>query len=96
MHTTTTIRVLHGKGASLLNQPFLRLIPSLTLLLFLILQGTSWAEPVNFDRDIRPILADKCYACHGPDSKTREAELRLDTKQGALGVCVSSVQAGSE
>jgi Protein of unknown function (DUF1553)/Protein of unknown function (DUF1549)/Planctomycete cytochrome C len=41
--------------------------------------------PIDFNRLILPVLADNCYACHGPDSKQRKAKLRLDTKEGAFG-----------
>ncbi len=42
------------------------------------------AERLRFNRDIRPILSDKCFHCHGPDSKRREADLRLDERKAAV------------
>jgi hypothetical protein len=38
---------------------------------------------VDFNRAIRPVLAAKCYACHGPDEDKRKADQRLDTRTGA-------------
>ena len=39
-------------------------------------------EIVDYNLHIRPLLSDKCFACHGPDAKQRKADLRLDTKEG--------------
>ena len=54
----------------------------LSTLCALLLQAE---EPINFNRDIFPILSDKCFHCHGPDDTDREEDLRLDIPDGALG-----------
>ncbi|MCA9134109.1 MAG: PSD1 domain-containing protein, partial [Planctomycetales bacterium] len=54
---------------------------------------TLHAEDVDFVSDVRPLLAQKCFTCHGPDEGTREAGLRLDLPRGLLGELESGVQA---
>ncbi|MEO0338095.1 MAG: PSD1 and planctomycete cytochrome C domain-containing protein [Bacteroidota bacterium] len=44
----------------------------------------AFAGKVDFNQHIRPILSDKCFACHGPDANKRESGLRFDTKEGAF------------
>lgn len=43
------------------------------------------ADDVDFNRDIRPILSDNCFACHGPDANHRKGDLRLDVRDDAVG-----------
>ncbi len=44
----------------------------------------SESEPLDFGRDVLPLLADRCFSCHGPDAAARKARLRLDVRQDAV------------
>lgn len=46
--------------------------------------GKVRAEPVRYGRDVRPLLSDRCFKCHGPDEAARQAELRLDEREAAV------------
>src|SRR5690348_12376528 len=53
------------------------------LCVFLGIGFTCAAASVEFNRDVRPILSDKCYVCHGPDAKAKHIPFRLDHEEDA-------------
>ena len=64
-----------------IGQRLLNLFPYICVFLFTL---PVIAEPLNFNRDIRPILSENCFYCHGVDGNKREADLRLDVREDAL------------
>ena len=66
--------------------------PTLAIAMALQQQGVA-ADRVLFNRDVRPILAEHCWQCHGPDARARQAGLRLDVRERALQAAESGVVA---
>ncbi|MDB5323911.1 MAG: Protein of unknown function (DUF1553)/Protein of unknown function (DUF1549)/Planctomycete, partial [Phycisphaerales bacterium] len=62
----------------------LTFLSTLVFITLLTARTRAAEPPINFSRDIHPILSENCFACHGPDEKARKAKLRLDTQEGAF------------
>ncbi|MEY2880756.1 MAG: hypothetical protein RLZZ15_3136 [Verrucomicrobiota bacterium] len=60
-------------------------IPFAGLVALAVAVATAGAAPVDFNAEIRPLLSDRCYRCHGPDAGSRKGKLRLDQREAALG-----------
>ena len=63
----------------------LAVLPALRTTQVLAGETAPEARKVSFNRDVFPILSDRCFTCHGPDAKVRKAKLRLDRADGVDG-----------
>ena len=65
------------------RQHIIRHLPACLLAPLLPFAGISFAAKLEFNRDVRPILSDRCFSCHGPDRAARKSALRLDLESSA-------------
>ena len=61
----------------------IRLVSTVSVLNGFLVGFLTAAQAPSFNRDIRPILSDKCYVCHGPDAAAKKGPMRLDSEAAA-------------
>ena len=61
----------------------MKFLPQILFILVLTLSARA-EDKIDFNRDIRPIISDRCYKCHGPDAKNQKSDFRLDTRENAV------------
>ncbi len=71
-----------GRNAAGTARRVFTLRAALGVFVWLAATGRGFAAGVDFGREIRPVLAEHCFQCHGPDEPARKAKLRLDTREG--------------
>src|SRR5690606_35088427 len=64
------------------SRPELGFLLSMLLLIPAAARAQTPTKTVDFDLDIKPLLSDRCFVCHGPDAVQRSTHLRLDTREG--------------
>ncbi len=79
MHFITRLAIVAARAKT---QIYGRNLVSLFVVLQLMPGFSAAADSVDFGRQIRPLLAEKCFSCHGLDDETRETDMRLDTQEG--------------
>ena len=81
MNPTNTTRV---ERTDFMPSTRLLVLASTSLLVASVAAPAASAKKVDYNRDIRPVLSENCFFCHGPDEKKREAKLRLDIRENAI------------
>src|SRR4051812_37582933 len=67
-----------------LSEPIWRLLFVLAIAVSPVVTANDTAPSIGFNRDVRPILSENCFKCHGPDQAQRKANLRLDNEEDAF------------
>src|SRR5476649_1219767 len=63
----------------------INIIRGMAIIIATVIVPTTFAQTkIEYNRDVRPILAENCFSCHGPDSASRKASLRLDQLDDAI------------